>query len=199
MVDYQSKQSNLTRTQSNITQESAVRLRFDCVWQSNFNLSIRFDWDRLGKRDSFWKHDRFWEYNSFWTQKFLKTWYGNTTLSGNSTALREKSWYFENFHNSLENICDKFWKRLCALTFLLLYYNYQFSLTETLLSRLATWQEKKSYSYKFINVKNCISFDLLNTYLIPLRELIFAGTNFRVFGCLPRKLVPRNTIFTKNL
>ena len=26
----------------------------------------------------------------------------------------------------------------------------------------------------------------------------FAGTNFHVFGCLPRKLVPRNANFTRN-
>ena len=32
-----------------------------------------------------------------------------------------------------------------------------------------------------------------------LRELIFAGNNFRVFGCQLRKLVPQNTILSENL
>ena len=34
---------------------------------------------------------------------------------------------------------------------------------------------------------------------LTLRELIFAGTNFRVFGCQTRKLVPQNAIFAENL
>ena len=51
------------------------------------------------------------------------------------------------------------------------------------------------YIDEHLNWKHHIDFVCTLKELI-FAELIFAGTNFRDFGCLPRKLVPRHANFT---